>query len=445
MNGRQNLEDWLQWLEDFHPIKIDLGLERVSEVANHLNVLDWQCPVVIVAGTNGKGSCVAAIESIYSANGYRVGTYTSPHLIAFNERIRVKQENSTDAEIIAAFEMVERARGDISLSYFEFTTLAALLIFKQSSLDLVVLEVGLGGRLDAVNVVDCSVAVITSISLDHTAWLGNDEASIAKEKAGVIRPEKPVVLAMQNLPSVIRDTANSQRCSIYEFGSEFSFSNELSYPLAAGACCWRGQAGSFPPESVAIDFSESPGIQLESLAAALQVVYLLGLPLDTNKVRQGIDSLILPGRFQVIELEKASVILDVAHNPAAGENLANKLRCFNTDNRAVQCVFGVLADKDVNGLVATINSQIDCWFPCGLTADRAVEPDALVETLKQLGSHVDQSYLNTQQAFEAAVERGNNSQNRDIILIIGSFYTVGDWLVNHQASGEQVSEGNLYG
>ncbi|PCI42779.1 MAG: bifunctional tetrahydrofolate synthase/dihydrofolate synthase [Moraxellaceae bacterium] len=444
MNGRRNLAGWLQWLEDFHPIKIDLGLDRVSEVARHLNVLEWQCPVVTVAGTNGKGSCVAAIEAIYSAHGYRVGTYTSPHLISFNERIRVKQENSTDAAIIAAFERVEQARDDISLSYFEFTTLAALLVFKQSSLDLVVLEVGLGGRLDAVNVVDCSVAVITSIALDHTAWLGNDEASIAKEKAGVIRPGKPLVLAMQNLPTVIRDIANSQHCPIYEFGSEFSFSNELSYPLAGGAelgaCSWHGQTASVPSESLSIDFPKSPGIQLESLAAALQAVYLLELPLDTNKVRHGIDSLILPGRFQVIELEKASVILDVAHNPAAGENLANKLRYFNTDNRTVQCVFGVLADKDVSGLAATISSQIDCWFPCALTADRAAEPDVLVEILKQLGSHVDQSYLNTQQAFEAAMQRGNNSQNRDIILIIGSFYTVGDWLVNHHASGEQASE-----
>jgi len=483
MSGRHSLkgnslEDWLQWLESFHPQKIDLGLKRVSEVADRLHVLDWQCPVVTVAGTNGKGSCVAAIEAIAYANDYRVGAYTSPHLIDFNERVRVGKQAVSDEQLIAAFTVVESARGEISLSYFEFTTLAALVVFKQSSLDLMILEVGLGGRLDAVNVVDCSVAVITSIALDHMDWLGNTETDIAKEKAGVIRAGKPVVLASSGLPSVIHEKARTLNCPLYENGSEFSFTNELAYPMASvnvqtvtskhadqstsPECdnnsftsasgsekrtnVWQGvsAADSLSGESTVIAFSGPLMIQSESAAAALQAAYLLGLPLDRDRVRQSLESLQLPGRFQVVELEQATIILDVAHNPAAGRNIAKKLNAFNSEKRAVRCVFGILSDKDIAGFVSEIESQVDNWFPCGLQTERAISPEDLENLLLEQGCTVAGSYRCPQSAFQAAMDQGRDSA-RDIILIAGSFYTVGGWLVDNQVSGEHSKGGEGYG
>lgn len=470
MRNSQSLDDWLGWLESFHPKEIDLGLDRVSVVADRLNLLTWDCPVVTVAGTNGKGSCVAAIEAIYTANGYRVGAYTSPHLIRFNERIRVCQDPVIDDALVAAFELIEQARGSVSLSYFEFTTLAALVIFKEASLDLMVLEVGLGGRLDAVNLVDCSVAVITSIALDHTDWLGSDETSIAREKAGVFRSNQPVVLASVELPAVIYDHAESLQCPIYRLGTEFSFrTNEITGDAqketslkggqAASPFFWSGLTPNLPSARLSVDFCSPPRVQPESLAAALQVAYLLDLPLDTEKVQGAAEFLSLPGRFQVLELEGATVILDVAHNPAAGKNLAKKLRRFNEAGRAVHCVMGILADKDLGRFIAEIQPQIDHWYPCQLQAERAASLESIEGVIKQQGGRVKGGYVSPAAAFEEALSQGGllnkdleeagsdtvNLVNRDIILIIGSFYTIGEWLVWFQASDEYSAMRDFYG
>ncbi len=350
----QNLSDWLDWQTQLHPSSIELGLDRVAAVWRHLYPHPFPTTVVTVAGTNGKGSCVAMLEAILCAAGYRVGCYTSPHLLRYNERIRVDGEEASDAAICQAFGRIDQARGETSLTYFEFGTLAALDIFTRSELDIVVLEVGLGGRLDATNIINPDVALITSVALDHTDWLGDDLEQIALEKAGILRANRPAVSGCVNSPLSLLQYAAKLNTPLAVAGDDFGF--EITGP---GEWFWHNAEQHFEN----LPFPALAGsCQLQNAAAALQVISLLSDRMDVNHeaISQGLQNIELAGRFQVIP-GPVELILDVAHNPAAAQGLADSLQNSPCQGRTL-VLFAMLADKDVAAVVKILAPHVDGWF-----------------------------------------------------------------------------------
>lgn len=439
MNRFHTVSQWLQWLQQFHPKDIDLGLERVTQVGERLSLLQWSCPVITVAGTNGKGSCVASLTAIFAANAYKVGALTSPHLINFNERICVDGQPVEDKVLLEAFRQVGLARGDISLTYFEFTTLAALWIFKQSEVCVLVLEVGMGGRLDAVNMVNPSVAVITSVDLDHRDWLGDNRETIGSEKAGIFRPEIAVVLGEQNPPDSVLRAAEALTCQVYQMGKQYRVQQSESQSLRQTekqgelnpVWTWQGR-GLAPNKKQFIRLQQKPALHPSSVGAAIQASYLTGLALDEEKVARALQDVRLAGRFQIIENQQASVILDVAHNPAAAKNLALQLQSWQRQKAIVgckvHCVLGILQDKDVAEFVAALKPQVDLWYPCQENTERALGASDLANMLRQNSCPVAGVFQSSVVAYQAVLNNVQQHNNRDIILIVGSFYTIGGWL-----------------
>jgi dihydrofolate synthase/folylpolyglutamate synthase len=412
----QTLDEWLSWQECLNPKEIDLGLERVSRVlhrSGHNNHFD--CPLITVAGTNGKGSVVAYLEAIALAEGYSTCTYTSPHLLRYNERIRINGNEIDDEVLCAAFERIDRAREGEQLTYFEFGTLAAIDCFMAVKPDLVIMEIGLGGRLDAVNIMQPSVAVITTIAIDHTDWLGTDREAIGLEKAGILRSGSPAVCGDFNPPQSVLDRAAKSGVDLKLIGKDFG-----AEP--------RGETWVFYTKGNYVDELPLPALagefQLSNAATAIMALMLLhGLTPGDDAIKQGLRDVRLAGRFQIIRQQPA-VILDVAHNLQAAESLVSQLRAHDCAGRTC-AVVAMLADKPVADVIETVSGEIDCWYTAGLeSVPRGLSAAHMADAVERLTSDVKLSVAATvagacEQALAAAT--GN-----DRIIIFGSFYTVAE-------------------
>ncbi len=411
--AERTLAAWLDYLERLHPSTIDLGLDRVRTVAQRMH-LRFSCPVITVGGTNGKGSTCALLEAILRAAGYRVGCYTSPHLLRYNERVRLDGVEAADAELVAAFECVEEARQGVSLTYFEFGTLAAASMFRDAQVDAAVLEVGLGGRLDAVNLFDADCAVITSIGLDHLDYLGPTREHVGFEKAGIFRGGRPAIVAEADPPHTVIDQAAGVGAQLFLIDRDFGArASEASWTYWS----WLGRRSGLPWPAL------RGAYQLGNASAALAALECLRerLPIDMGAVRRGLVEVELPGRFQVWPGQPA-IVLDVAHNPQAAERLAENLRRMHVRGRTF-AVFGMLKDKDVEGVVRATASQIDQWFLSPLPGVRGADLARLQGALSAASADAQGSaHHDVQSAFRAARERAGPD---DRIVVFGSFLTVG--------------------
>jgi dihydrofolate synthase/folylpolyglutamate synthase len=413
MSHPTSLAAWLAYLETLHPKAISLGLERVRAVHDRL-ALAPACPIVTVTGTNGKGSTSAFLERMLSAGGYRVGLYTSPHLLRYNERVRIAGAEATDAELTAAFAAVEAVRQDIPLTYFEFGTLAALWLFARVQTDALVLEVGLGGRLDAVNIVDADVAVVTTIAIDHTDYLGLTREDIGREKAGIFRTGRVAVCADPDPPTALVDHARAIGAVLLRIGVDFGF--------VAGEMQWRyfGPGGA----RHGLPYPALRGVyQLANAAAALTALDALRahLPVDMGAVRDALVSIELPGRFQVLPGRPVTV-LDVAHNVQAARALADTVAAMGFHPQTL-AVFGIMADKDVDAVIAALKPRVDQWLVATLPPPRGATAMLLRERLEQAGIAPDaiRTFDDAGAAYRAAREIAAEA---DRIIVFGSFLTV---------------------
>ncbi|TNE75445.1 MAG: bifunctional folylpolyglutamate synthase/dihydrofolate synthase [Gammaproteobacteria bacterium] len=410
---RRSLSEWLELLQQRHPTEIELGLTRITRVAQDLHLLGpaghaLARTLVTVAGTNGKGSCVAALQALLMSAGYRVGSYTSPHLIDYNERIVIQGQQVDDEAICDAFERIERARGETSLTYFEFGTLAALLLMSEADLDVAILEVGLGGRLDAVNVVDADIAIVTGIALDHRDWLGDDLDHIGAEKAAIARPGKPLLCGDPAPVAGIVAEADRIGATLLVNGRDFSLGQYRGIP-----------ENHLPPNS---------------LACALQAMVLIsGLVPDAIDT-SALSGLCVTGRFQQLQVGSVPVILDVAHNPQAAEFLGKRLEAYS--GRLI-AVVGMMADKDLRGSLQPLVPLVKSWCFCDIPQQpRAVAAGNLQSLLYNAGAAPGRDVFccpSPQAAFEKAVAL---AEEGDTVVVFGSFFTVGPILERLQSSCE---------
>ncbi len=414
----RTLDDWLRFIEQQHPKSIALGLERVAAVFSKMNA-PFSVPVITVAGTNGKGSTCAMLESILREAGYRTALYTSPHLVRYSERVRIAGAEAADAALCEGFEAVERARGTVELTYFEFGTLAAFHVFQSETIDVAVLEVGLGGRLDAVNIVDADCAVLTSVGIDHVDYLGPTREDIGREKAGIFRAGRPAVIADPDPPRSVADAPGVKRFLGKDFGYEKQGA-QWSYWGPAGR-----RAGLAHP-------ALRGSVQLRNAAAALCALDSLRarLPIAMQEIRRGLASVELPGRFQVLP-GRPQVILDVAHNAEAAATLARNLgdSGFAPETFAV-C--GMLRDKDIAAVVRALAPRISRWHVATLPGPRGASAEEIASRLPE--SARVEKFASPAAAFASARERAGES---DKIVVFGSFLTVGDviaWLNNNKTS-----------
>ncbi|EFV40740.2 FolC protein [Enterobacteriaceae bacterium 9_2_54FAA] len=416
------LADWLHYLEHLHTKAIELGLDRVKRVAENLDLLKPAPTVFTVAGTNGKGTTCRTLEAILMAAGYRVGVYSSPHLLRYTERVRIQGEELSEAEHCRSFAALEAGRGDISLTYFEYGTLSALQLFKQSALDVVILEVGLGGRLDATNIVDPSVAVVTSIALDHTDWLGPDRESIGREKAGIFRAGIPAIVGEPDMPLTIAEVAAEKGAKLYRRGADWNFSvTDRDWQWHDADKTW-----SHLP---------LPEVPLPNAATALAALRHCSLSIDDAAIRQGLDSALLPGRFQIVR-EQPLLILDVAHNPHAAGYLAGRLQQLleqrpSTQPRHLRAVVGMLEDKDIAGTLECLKPLIHDWYCAPLEGPRGAPVERLAEHLDEPNVFAD-----VESAWRKAMQ---DAAPQDIVIVCGSFHTVAHVMAaleTENASGE---------
>jgi dihydrofolate synthase/folylpolyglutamate synthase len=406
----KTLAAWLAFIERQHPQAIAMGLDRVSAVWRRMAVT-LNCPVITVGGTNGKGSTCAMLESILRAAGYRTGLYTSPHLVTYNERVRLAGVEASDERLATGFEAVEAARGDTPLTYFEYGTLAAMWVLRD--VEAAILEVGLGGRLDAVNVVDADCAVLTSVGIDHVDYLGPDRESIGREKAGIFRAGRAAVVADPDPP---RSVLEGERLLI---GRDFGYMAEPTQWTYWGP---RGKRAGLAHPAL------RGAIQLRNASAALCALDALGLPIAMQDVRRGLAEVALPGRFQVLP-GRPQIILDVAHNVQAAQTLADNLAASGFAPETI-AVCGMLRDKDIAGVFHALAPRITRWHLASLSGPRAASAEALAQ-------HVSEPralYASPVEAFQAALERAGEG---DKIVVFGSFLTVGEvlaWLKNNKTS-----------
>ncbi len=415
-----SLADWLARIEALHPKTIDLGLERVQAVAQRLS-LSLSGAVFTVGGTNGKGSSCAMLEAILFAAGYRVGLYTSPHLVRFNERIRVGGREASDDAIVEQFEAVQAARGDTPLTYFEFTTLAALRLFSGERLDAVILEVGLGGRLDAVNIVDADCAIVTSIDVDHAEYLGDTRERVGWEKAHIFRPNRPAICSDPMPPESLVEHAQAIGADLWLCGRDFHYVGDHQQWSYRGRAQRRSSI-AYPALRGANQLLNASGVlaALEALRAQL--------PVSQQAVRQGFAEVELPGRFQVLP-GMPTVVLDVAHNPHAAAHLASNLDSMGRAGRNY-AVFGVMRDKDVDGIVAALSDRFDRWFVTDLPGERAASATWIAERLHAAGIGSEPHSTPT----EALAAARAAAQPNDRIIAFGSFLTVADILSSRASS-----------
>lgn len=412
--SERSLQQWLGWLEQLHPTEIEMGLQRIRDVAGRLKLGKPADKVVTVTGTNGKGSTCAYLAALCRAQGLRVGVYSSPHFLHYNERIQVEGEAASDELICRAFGAIEEVRGDVSLTYFEMGTLAAFWVFSQAQLDVVILEVGLGGRLDAVNIVDPDVAVVTGIALDHADWLGNTREDVAREKAGIFRAGVPAVCGDLDPPQSLLDQAAELGAPLYLRGRDFDLG------LTDTEWHWQGQAAS--TESLTLKGMPLPSLPVENASVALQAFALLGLPLD-EKAGVALQRTRLTGRLQQIKLQTTTgerrLVLDVAHNPQAATYVADWLRQRPLKGQRY-AVFGALSDKDVDGVLVAMRGMFARWDIAGLPTLRSFSLVELEQHLQQAGETY-QTHDGIQAALLACLQ---DSTADDEILVFGSFFTV---------------------
>ena len=411
MAGRP-LSAWLTWLETLSPAEITMGLERVTAVLDRLQLELPQC-VFHVAGTNGKGSSVAMLAALLRGAGMSVGCYTSPHVREFNERIRLNGSDASDEAIVAAFERVEAAREDVPLSYFEYGTLAALVEFSASDLDAAILEVGMGGRLDAVNAVEPTAGLITNIALDHCNWLGNDIETIAREKAGIMRADKPVVYGSKDMPASIADRADATGARLVAAGRDFDWS------VDGNRWSWRGSGRELRD----LQLPSLPGRhQISNAAAVLALCEAAGFGelLDVDSVDRALGAIRLDGRMQSIESDPRW-LLDVAHNPAAAEALAEMLRNNPAEGSTV-AVIGLLDDKDVEGVVEPLVGIVDEWIAVAADSARAIPANELA---RQVANRSNAACLVADSIADGVDRASAIAADADRILVTGSFYVVG--------------------
>ena len=413
MTRPATLAAWLAYLETLHPKAIALGLDRVRAVHARMEAT-LSCPVITVTGTNGKGSTCAMLEAILRGAGYRTGLYSSPHLLHYNERVRIGGQPEDDAAIVAAFNAVEDARGDTALTYFEYGTLAALFAFARAKLDVAVLEVGLGGRLDAVNVVDANVAVVTTIDLDHMDYLGPTREDIAFEKAGIFRTGRPAVCAEPDPPAKLVAHARNIGAPLFQIGRDFGF--------VAADRQWQywgpgGERFGLPVPAL------RGAYQLANAATALAALGLLQdrLHVPANAVRDGLCAVRLSGRFQVMP-GRPAIVLDVAHNPHAARALAATLSTMGYFGETI-AVLGMLADKDIRGVIGAVNARIDRWFVATLPGPRGASAATLRGVLQSAGvaPAAIRTFDDIDEAFATARDAAGEA---DRIIVFGSFLTV---------------------
>jgi len=409
------LPQWLKWQESLHFTEVDPGLERVGLVWQLLGG-NSKLPftVITIAGTNGKGSSVAMLESILRQAGYRTGTYTSPHLLQYNERICMDGKRCDDNTICEAFDRIDKARAETSLTYFEFATLAAVDIFSRHNIDIAILEVGMGGRLDAVNLFDTDIALITPISLDHTAWLGNNREAIGREKAGVIRQGKPVVCSENTPPQSLIDYSNSLQSPLYLAGNDFNIVINKDH--------WHWSNNQINLQNLPCP-ALMGAYQFQNAAAVLQVISLLnqqGYVIADTAIKSGLTAVQLAGRFQQIHGD-VTTILDVTHNQQGAENLAKLLVEIPSQGQTF-AVLSMLKDKDVATVASILKPVIDIWYVAGLDGSRGMTSDALAA---QLSNIIDNDKIRPfSRVIEAYEQAMNGAQKGDRVLVFGSFHTV---------------------
>jgi dihydrofolate synthase/folylpolyglutamate synthase len=416
-----SLEDWLEWQESIHPREIDLGLERVARVFKVLNPNNVKPPTIIVAGTNGKGSCIAFLESIYRAQGYRVGAYTSPHILKYNERIRIDGQSVNDDVICQAFDRIDGVRNEDSLSYFEFGTLAALDIFWRSDLDVQLLEIGLGGRLDAVNIINADTVLITSICIDHVDWLGETREAIAYEKAGVFREGISAVIGDLNPPEALLSCALEKNTPLYRINKEFSFqkkTNDWDWFYSTNR---KREYLSLPEPALKGEHQYRNASAV--LMATIEMEALL--PVSEVSICKGLDSVHLKGRFQLIDSD-IPVLLDVAHNPQAVRALVEYLMKMYSDKK-IYAVFSMMKDKDIKAVIEIISPVINHWFISPLNSPRAASQAVVQDCFEQNDlENASFGYGSFSESFQAAQE---STEAGDLIVVFGSFYLVAEYFL----------------
>jgi dihydrofolate synthase/folylpolyglutamate synthase len=433
-----NLADWLERCERLHPTTIEMGLDRVERVRARLG-LAFACPVVTVAGTNGKGSTCAMLESIARQAGYKVGVYTSPHLVHFEERCRIDGAPVEAAALLPHFEAVEAARGEVTLTYFEFTSLVIMRLLSSIALDLVVLEVGLGGRLDAVNVVDADCAVVTSIDIDHTAYLGPDRESIGFEKAGIMRADKPAIVGDPLPPRRVLEHARAIGADLRRIGHDFNYAAQQGPSGVWQQWSWAGRSKRYSGLAYPALRGANQLLNASAVLAAFEALQDR-LPIAAQAVRNGLALVELPGRFQVVP-GQPTLVFDVAHNPHAVATLAANLDQMGFYPRT-HAVFGAMRDKDAPGMLRHMLPLVDAWHCCELPTARAASAAELAAQLQTMlatrGAVPVACHADPSAALRSALEGADPA---DRIVVFGSFYTVGGVLKDGLPRSAAVSTG----
>ncbi|RUR32844.1 bifunctional tetrahydrofolate synthase/dihydrofolate synthase [Vreelandella andesensis] len=420
----RSLAEWLHHLETLHPVGIDMRLERVSEVAKRMGLLNRPIAtqVITVAGTNGKGSTLAMMDAVARAHGLRVGTYTSPHLVRYNERVTINGDDADDQQLVTGFSRVEDARLQlpvVSLTYFEAGTLCALWCLAQENLDLALLEVGLGGRLDAVNIIDADVAIVTTIAQDHANFLGTDIMQIGREKAGVFRAGKPAVLGSRCLPVSVAESANAINAPVYCLGEAFSHSvaDDAANPLCGNTQPeWNWSGLTCQADVISLTNLPDPGLPIDNAAAALQALILSGMAVNEDACRRALNKVLVPGRMQWI----GQWCLDVGHNPHAAAYVAKRLPCVPEGGRQ-WALIGMLNDKDADGVISALLPRITDWVCVTLEGERGRSAAELASRITSLGGHVHHCASSPEAGVQTMAEQ---LAPTDRVLVTGSFYTV---------------------
>lgn len=411
------LASWLAYLEKLHTSAIDLGLDRALCVAQRGQLTKPAQHVITVAGTNGKGSTCAILEAILRDAGYKVGVYSSPHLVRYNERVRINGKELADSEHSQAFAAIEQYRAEVSLSLFEFGTLAALQLFKQHQVDVAILEVGLGGRLDATNIVDHDVSVITSLAVDHVDWLGDDIEVIGYEKAGIFRAQKPAVCGQPNPPASVPAHADDIGAKLYQVGYQFDYKQSDD--------SWSWHCGAFDLNDLPL-----PSLPLPNAATALMALGVAELEISDENIANGLASASLPGRMERVSASPLT-IMDVAHNPHSAQYFSEQLaKIKQRENKSrIHAVVAMLHDKDIAATIAEMLSIVDVWYPASLEGPRAATAN---EIIAHLSGDVH-PFQTPEQAYDAALTQAGEE---DMVIVFGSFYTVGQ-ISSHLASTQE--------
>lgn len=422
-DAMSDLKTWLCYLEQLHPTTIELGLERVKTVAQRLNLLQPAPYIFTVAGTNGKGTTCRTLEMILLAAKKRVGVYSSPHLLRFTERVRINNQESSELETVKAFTEIEKSRGDISLTYFEYATLAALYQFKHAKLDVVILEVGLGGRLDATNIVDADIAVITTIAIDHVDYLGNTRESIGREKAGIFKTKSIAIVGEPDIPTTIWDVAKTVNCPLYALNRDWAYQklNETQ---------WQFHSTNDLYQPLPL-----PNVPLANAATALAALSYSSLSISQDAICQGLKQSSLIGRFQIIQTSPL-VVIDVAHNPHAATYLVQQLEQLKAQQSfsgKVRFVIGMLKDKDIKTTLSILTG--DVWYCASLYGERGCNAQVLRQYLLDNGITNVTTFDTVTDAYQRAKQEAKHD---DIIVVCGSFHTVSEVLQNRSIEQKQL-------